>query len=53
MLKSKDMISSIENFLDALINTRHLDELELWEYVRAFSEMKVNRLRALDPDRNR
>ena len=53
MLKPKDMIISIENFLDALINTRYLDEQEMWEYLRAFAEMKCNRHRALDPDRNR
>jgi hypothetical protein len=53
MLKAKDVINSIENFVDALINTRYIDELELWEYLRAFSEMKVNRLKALDPSRNR
>ena len=53
MLKAKDVISSVENFVDALICSRHIDEQELWEYVRAFAEMKCNRLRALDPQRNR
>ena len=53
MLKAKDVISSVENFVDALISTRHIDEQELWEYVRAFAEIKCNRLRALDPQRNR
>ena len=53
MLKAKDMIESIENFVDALISSRHIDEKELWEYIRAFAEMKVNRLNAIDPDRNR
>ena len=52
-MKTKDLLPSIENFIDAVINTRYVDELELWEYVRAFSEMKVNRLKALDPSRNR
>ena len=52
-METKDLLPSIENFIDAVINTRYVDELELWEYVRAFSEMKVNRLKALDPSRNR
>ena len=52
-MKTKDLLPSIENFIDAVIATRYVDELELWEYVRAFSEMKVNRLKALDPSRNR
>ena len=53
MMKSKDLIPSIENFIDAVIATRYVDEEELWDYVRAFAETKVNRLRALDPQRNR
>lgn len=53
MITTKELMPSIENFIDAVINTRYVDELELWEYVRAFAETKANRLRALDPDRNR
>ena len=53
MIKTKDIMPSIENFIDAVINSRYMDELEVWEYVRAFAETKANRLRALDPDRNR
>jgi hypothetical protein len=49
----KQMISSIENFIDALINTRYLDEQEMYDLVWHMAEQKVNRLRALDPDRNR
>ena len=52
MLKAKDLLPSIENFIDAVISSRHVNELELWEYVRAFAEMKVNRIRSLDPARN-
>ena len=53
MMTAKDMIVSIENFVDALISSRHIDERELWEHIRAFAQMKVNRLDALDPARNR
>ena len=49
----KQMISSIENFIDALINTRYLDEQEMYDLVWQMAEQKVNRLRALDPQRNR
>ena len=52
-METKDLLPSIENFIDAVINTRYVNEEELWDYVRAFAETKVNRLRALDPDRNR
>jgi len=49
----KEMLSSIDNFVCALINTRHLDEQEMWDLVWHHAETKVNRLRALDPQRNR
>ena len=49
----KQMISSIENFIDALINTRYLDEQEMYDLVWHMAEQKVKRLRALDPQRNR
>jgi len=49
----KQMLSSIENFIDALINTRYLDEQEMYDLVWHMAEQKVNRLRALDPLRNR
>ena len=49
----KQMLSSIENFIDALINTRYLDEQEMYDLVWHMAEQKVNRLRALDELRNR
>ena len=49
----KQMLSSIENFIDALINTRYLDEQEMYDMVWHMAEQKVNRLRALDPQRNK
>ena len=49
----KQMLSSIENFIDALINSRYLDEQEMYDMVWHMAEQRVNRLRALDPTRNR
>ena len=49
----KQMLPSIENFIDALINTRYLDEQEMYDMVWRMAEQRVNRLRALDPSRNR
>ena len=49
----QEYLKSIDNFITAVINTRHLDEQEMWDAVWAYAEAKVNRLRALDPDRNR
>lgn len=45
-------MESIDNFVCALINSRYLDEQEMWDLVWAHAERKVNRLRALDPLRN-
>ena len=45
-------IESIDNFVTALIFSRHLDEQEMWDLVWAHAERKVNRLRAIDPARN-
>jgi hypothetical protein len=49
----KEMLPSIDNFVTALINTRYLDEEEMWDLLWDYSERKVNRMRALDPQRNR
>ena len=49
----KEMLPSIDNFVTALINTRYLDEQEMWDLLWNYSERKVNRLRGLDPNRNR
>ena len=48
----KEMLSSIENFIDSLINTRYLDKQEMYDLVWHMAEQKVNRFRALDPARN-
>ena len=49
----KEMLPSIENFIDAVINTRFLDEQEMYDLVWDMAQRKVIRLRALDPLRNR
>jgi hypothetical protein len=49
----KEYLSSIDNFVTAVINTRFLDEQEMWDQLWAYAEAKVNRMRALDPQRNR
>ena len=49
----KDCLQSVDNFVSALINTRYLDEQEMWDLVWHHAQTKVNRLRALDPQRNR
>ena len=49
----KDCLQSVDNFVSALINTRYLDEQEMWDLIWHHAEAKVNRLRALDPLRNR
>jgi len=49
----KDCLQSVDNFVSALINTRYLDEQEMWDLIWHHAEVKVNRLRALDPLRNR
>ena len=49
----KEYLESIDNFVTAVINTRHLDEREMWDALWAYAEDKVNRMSAFDPDRNR
>ena len=48
----KQMIESIDNFIEACIYSYHLDEQEMWDIIWDHAERKVNRLRALDPARN-
>ena len=48
----KEYLESVDNFVTALVNSRHLDEQEMWDLLWAHAERKVNRMRALDPARN-
>jgi len=49
----KQMLPSIENFIDAVINTNYLDRQEMYDLVWHMAETEVNRLRVLRSDRNR
>ena len=49
----KEMVESIDNFVCALIYSYHLDEQEMWDLIWDHAERNVNRMRSLDPDRNR
>ena len=49
----KEMLPSIENFIDALVYSHYMDEQEMFDLVWHMAEQRVNRLRALDPKRNR
>ena len=53
MVKTKELLDSIENFLCALSYTYHVDKRELFELAGAMCTSEANRLRALDPERNR
>lgn len=53
VVTTKELIPHIENYLIALINTRYVNELELFEAVASMCQRRVNRLRALDPARNK
>ena len=49
----KEYLASIDNFVSALINSRYLNEQEMWDLLSDFALRKVNQMRALDPQRNR
>ena len=53
MMKTKELLPSIENFLNALSYTYHVDKRELFELAAAMCTAEARRLAALDPDRNR
>ena len=53
MIKTTDLLESIENFLGALSYTYHVDEQELYQLTAAMCTSRMNRLSGLDPDRNR
>ena len=49
----KELIPHIENYLIALVNTRYVDEQELFSAAASMCQRRANRLSALDPQRNR
>ena len=53
MVSIKELLPHIENYLVALVNTRYVNEQELFAAVATMCQQRANRLAALDPDRNR
>ena len=53
MIEIKDLMLSVENFINALSYTYHVDEQELFRAVADLCTRHANRLDALDPARNR
>ena len=53
MITIKELLPHIENYLIALVNTRYVDEQELFAAVATMCQKRANRLAALDPARNR
>ena len=49
----KELLPHIENYLIALVNTRYVNERELFGAVATMCHRRANRLAALDPQRNR
>ena len=49
----KELLPHIENYLIALVNTRYVDEQELFGAVATMCQLRSDRLAALDPQRNR
>lgn len=52
-MSEKEYLQSVENFIQALVYSRHLDEQEMYDLVWHMAEQRVNRLRALDQERNK
>ena len=50
---TKDLLPQIENYLIALVNTRYVDQQELFASVGAMCIQRADRLASLDPQRNR
>ena len=52
MVTIKELLPHIENHLMALVNTRYVDEQELFGAVATMCQLRADRLAALDPARN-
>ena len=48
----EELLPYIEDYLIALVNTRCVDQEELFTKVASMCQARVNRLIALDPERN-
>ena len=52
MVTVKELLPFIEDYLIALVNTRYVDEQELFGAVATMCQLRADRLAALDPARN-
>lgn len=52
MVTIKELLPHIENYLIAIVNTRYVNEQELFGAVASMCQMRADRLAALDPARN-
>ena len=52
MITIKELLPHIENYLIALVNTRYVDEQELFDAVASMCQRHANCLAAFDPARN-
>ena len=53
MVTVKELLPHIEQYLIALVNTRYVDEQELFGAVATMCQLRADRLSASDPKRNR
>ena len=49
MVTIKELLPHIENYLIALVNTRYVDEQELFGAVATMCQMRADRLRCREP----
>ena len=53
MVTIEELLPYMEDYLIAIVNTRHVDEQEFFAAVGAMCQLHADRLAALDPERNR
>ena len=53
MTNVHEMTINVDNFINAVCYTYHLDKQEMFAAVAKMAQRESNRLAALDPDRNR
>lgn len=49
----EELLPHIDSYLCALVNTRYVDQQELFSAVASMCQKRANRLAALDPARNK
>ena len=53
MMTIKELLPSMDNFIQAVVHTRAIDEQEFYRAIADMCNAQANRLAGLDPDRNR